>query len=75
MTLKNINNNTSQLIFDLDTVEANKIYGDSYKNIYYHIQNFLSNNGFIHIQSSGYELNKYLNEDSIIFLIDDLKNI
>ena len=32
MALKNINNNTSQLIFDFDTVEANKIYGDSYKN-------------------------------------------
>ncbi len=43
-----------QLIFDLDTVLLRKLYGESYTDVYYWIRSFLNQNGFDHIEGSGY---------------------
>ncbi|MBQ8913665.1 MAG: hypothetical protein IJ054_06445 [Lachnospiraceae bacterium] len=61
-----------QIIFDIDTKVAKAILGNSYNNIYSKIRKYFKDNGFIHIEGSGYVSNKDYNFDDVLNIITSL---
>ena len=44
-----------QIAFDIDTKVAEKIFGSSYRSIYFYIEDTMKKNGYKHLQGSVYQ--------------------
>ena len=62
-----------QIIFDLDTVQLEKLEKNSSKTIYSKIKVFMEKNGYDHIEYSGYVSREPVQLAEVLMLIGDLK--
>ncbi|MCM1084459.1 MAG: hypothetical protein NC393_12915 [Clostridium sp.] len=61
-----------QITFDIDTKIAEAIFGQSYRMLYFYIENMLKDNGFRHIQGSVYQSIGTVSNISVIVLMSEL---
>jgi virulence-associated protein VapD len=66
--------NKKQLTFDIDTNVAKEILGEkNYTTAYANIKNFMTNEGWLHIEGSVYMSSKALSTTKVAHLINRLK--
>lgn len=61
-----------QIVFDIDTKIAEKIFGSGYRKIYYHIEKVFKENGFVHVEGSVYQSINNIEHTEFSYLIDTM---
>ena len=59
-----------QIAFDIDTKVAEKIFGSSYRSIYFYIEDTMKKNGYKHLQGSVYQSNSPVGYMQVITLLE-----